>query len=175
MCSLHASAAFLWGTLKTMRTGMQCRLKSRNVLWFYFILSCRFNLAPQQQVKPQRDGQKKRKTGGDEPESKMNKTEGEEAEGTQGYSSEIRDMMMSRFREMFAVLSHLSVPIYLFYCKQKNQNQKVTTTIRRLLLRWIGKAFCLDAQSYFSFLFIFLKSIFIYLLLVYFDCNQIPV
>ncbi|PWA32561.1 hypothetical protein CCH79_00015104 [Gambusia affinis] len=36
-----------------------------------------------QQVKPQRDGQKKRKTGGDEPESKMNKTEGEEAEGTQ--------------------------------------------------------------------------------------------
>ncbi|XP_014832222.1 PREDICTED: A-kinase anchor protein 8-like [Poecilia mexicana] len=36
-----------------------------------------------QQMKPQRDGQKKRKTGGDEPESKMNKTEDEEAEGTQ--------------------------------------------------------------------------------------------
>ncbi|XP_038126101.1 A-kinase anchor protein 8-like [Cyprinodon tularosa] len=39
-----------------------------------------------QQVKPQRDGQKKRKqtpTGTDEPESKMNKTEGEETEGKQ--------------------------------------------------------------------------------------------
>uniref|UniRef100_A0A3B3XI42 C2H2 AKAP95-type domain-containing protein n=1 Tax=Poecilia mexicana TaxID=48701 RepID=A0A3B3XI42_9TELE len=61
-----------------------------------------------QQMKPQRDGQKKRKTGGDEPESKMNKTEDEEAEGTQGNSSEIPDMMMTRFREVFAVLSHLS-------------------------------------------------------------------
>lgn len=43
-------------------------------------------------MKPQRDGQKKRKqtpTGTDEPESKMNKTEGEETEGTQGTSKSV--------------------------------------------------------------------------------------
>lgn len=39
------------------------------------------------QVKPQRDVQKKRKqtpTAGDEPESKMNRTESAESEATQG-------------------------------------------------------------------------------------------